>query len=159
MPPSAHAEKAKLCQSFGADCVLNYKTDDVPAGIKKFTADKGVNVWYETQREPDFVKTFPLMAQRGRVIVMAGRAAQPIFPMGQFYPRDLSVLGFAMFNASATEQRPAGDDITRWLGEKKLRVHVGKRFPFAEAAAAHRLLEESSLQKAGTLTGKLVLHP
>ncbi len=153
------AEKAKLCQSWGADCVINYKTDDVPAQVKKFTEDKGVNVWYETQREPDFVKTFPLIAPRGRMIVMAGRTAQPIFPLGQFYPRDLSLFGFAMFNASAAEQRPAGDDITRWLAATKLHVHIGKTFKFAEAAAAHRFLEENTLQKAGTLIGKIVLHP
>ncbi len=152
-------EKAKLCQSWGADCVLNYKTDDVPAGIKKLTDDKGVNVWYETQREPDFVKTFPLIAPCGRMVVMAGRTAQPIFPLGQFYPRDLSLFGFAMFNASAADQRPSGDDITRWLAEKKLHVHIGKTFKIAEAAAAHRFLEENTVQKAGTLTGKIVLHP
>jgi NADPH:quinone reductase len=152
-------EKTKLCQSWGADCVVNYKTDDVPAQVKKFTDDKGVNVWFETQRDPDFVKTFPLIAPRGRMIVMAGRAAQPIFPLGQFYPRDLSLFGFAMFNASAADQRPAGEEITRWLAAKKLHVHVGKTFKFAEAAAAHRFLEENTLQKAGTLTGKIVLHP
>src|SRR5262249_5592895 len=43
-------EKAGLCRRWGADCVLNYKTDDIPARIKEFTAGKGVNVWYETQR-------------------------------------------------------------------------------------------------------------
>ena len=42
------ADKAKLCQSWGADRVLNYKTDDVAAGIKEFTKGKGLNVWYET---------------------------------------------------------------------------------------------------------------
>src|SRR2546426_976156 len=45
-------EKAKLCESWGVDCVLNYKTDDVPARIAEFTSKQGVNVWYETQREP-----------------------------------------------------------------------------------------------------------
>src|SRR5207253_1799155 len=50
-------DKAALCQSWGADCVLNYKTDDVPAGVKEFTKGQGVSVWYETQREPDFIKT------------------------------------------------------------------------------------------------------
>lgn len=152
-------EKANLCQGYGCDRVINYKTDDVPAEIKNFTGEKGVNVWFETQREPDFSKTFPLLAVRGRMIVMAGRVAQPIFPVGQFYTRDLSLIGFAMFNASAAEQRACGDDICRWLGEKKLRAHVGKTFKFAEAAAAHRFLEENTLQKAGTLTGKVVLHP
>src|ERR1051325_2966073 len=66
-------EKAKLCKSWGVDCVLNYKTDDIPARVKDFTAGKGVDVWYETQREPDFEKMIPLMKPRGRMIVMAGR--------------------------------------------------------------------------------------
>ena len=45
--------------------------------MQEFTQGKGVNVWYETQREPDFLKTIPLLARRGRMIVMAGRQAQP----------------------------------------------------------------------------------
>src|SRR5262245_55934663 len=44
-------EKAEVCRRWGADCVLNYKTDDVPARVREFTQDRGVHVWYETQRE------------------------------------------------------------------------------------------------------------
>ncbi len=152
-------EKAKLCRSWGVDCVLNYKTDDIAAGIKQFTQGQGVNVWYETQREPDFIKSIDLMARRGRMIVMAGRQAQPTFPVGPFYVKDLSLHGFAMFNATPDEQRVCADDINRWLEAKKLHVPIGKTFKFAEAAAAHRFLEDNTLQKAGTLVGKVVLHP
>jgi NADPH:quinone reductase len=91
--------------------------------------------------------------------VMAGRQAQPTFPVGPFYVKDLSLFGFAMFNASTDEQRVCADDINRWLSEKKLHVPIGKTFNIADAAAAHRFLEENTLQKAGTLTGKVVLHP
>lgn len=150
-------EKAKLCQSWGADRVLNYKTDDVAAGIKDFTKGQGLNVFYETQREPDFIKMVELMARRGRMIVMAGRQAQPTFPVGPFYVKDLSLHGFAMFNASPEEQRACADDINRWLTEKKLHVHIGKTFPLAETAAAHQFLEDNTLKKAGTLTGKVVV--
>ena len=150
-------EKAKLCQSWGADRVLNYKSDDVAAGIKDFTKDQGLNVWYETQREPDFVKMVDLMARRGRMIVMAGRQAQPTFPVGPFYVKDLALHGFAMFNASPDEQRACANDINRWLAEKKLRAHIGKTFPLAETAAAHQFLEDNTLRKAGTLTGKVVV--
>jgi NADPH2:quinone reductase len=153
------AEKAELCKKWGADCVLNYKTDDVPAGIRAFTKDRGVNVWYETQREPDFQRTLPLMAMRGRIIIMAGRASQPVFPIGQFYTRDMSLYGFAMFNATPQEQRRCAEDINRWLAEDKLRVIIGRRFRFSEAAEAHRLQEENTLHKAGNLTGKIVLTP
>jgi len=152
-------EKAALCRRWGADLVLNYKTDDVPARVREFTSGQGVNVWYETQREPDFARTVDLMARRGRMIVIAGRQAQPVFPVGPFYTRDLSLHGFAIFNASPDEQRACADDINRWLQQKKLRPVIGRTFPLAEAAAAHRLQEESSSQKSGALTGKIVLHP
>lgn len=153
------AEKAMLCQSWGADRVLNYKTDDVAAGIKDFTKGQGLNVFYETQREPDFVKMVDLMARRGRMIVMAGRQAQPTFPVGPFYVRDLSLHGFAMFNATPEEQRACANDINRWLAEKKLHAVIGKTFPLAQTAAAHQFLEDNTLRKAGTLTGKVVILP
>jgi NADPH2:quinone reductase len=153
------AEKAALCRTWGADRVINYKTEDVAAAVREFTQGQGVNVWYETQREPDFLRTVDLIARRGRMVVMAGRQAQPVFPVGPFYVKDLSLFGFAMFNATAQEQRPCAEEINRWLGEKKLHALIGRTFPLAEAAAAHRLQEENTLQKAGTLSGKIVLLP
>jgi NADPH2:quinone reductase len=153
------AEKAALCQSWGADCVINYKTEDVPAAVKKFTCGLGVQVWYETQREPDFMRTVDLMAPRGRIIIMAGRQAQPIFPVGPFYVKGLTLHGFAMFYATPEEQRRCSVDINQWLAEKKLHVVIGKTFPLAEAAAAHQLQEDNTISKAGTLSGKIVLRP
>jgi NADPH2:quinone reductase len=153
------AEKAEVCRSWGADRVLNYKTDDVPAAVRDFTGGKGVQVWYETLREPDFARTLPLLSKRGRMVIMAGRQAQPVFPVGPFYTQDMSLFGFALFNATPEEQRVCATDINRWLAEKKLRPLIGKTFPLADTAAAHRLLEENTLGKAGTLSGKIVIVP
>jgi NADPH2:quinone reductase len=153
------AEKAAVCQSWGADYVINYKTENVPAAVKKFTEGKGVQVWYETQREPDFIRTVDLMAPRGRIIIIAGRQAQPVFPVGPFYVKGLVLLGFAMFIATPEEQRRASEDINRWLAGKKLHILIGKTFPLSQAAAAHRLQEENTLNKSGTLSGKIVLTP
>jgi NADPH2:quinone reductase len=153
-------EKAALCTSWGADAVVNYrKKEDVDAAITKVTGGKGVHVWYETQREADFLRTVPMLAAWGRMVIMAGRQAQPIFPVGPFYVKGCSLYGFAMFNVPADEQRKCADDINRWLAEKKLQVPIGKTLKFSEAAAAHRLQEDNTLQKAGTLTGKIVLVP
>src|SRR5262249_40627548 len=91
-------EKAPMCKRWGAEFGLNYKTDDVVAGVRDFTKGNGVNIWFETQREPNFTRTIDLLAKRGRMIVMAGRQAQPTFPVGPFYVKDLSLFGFAMFN-------------------------------------------------------------
>jgi NADPH2:quinone reductase len=153
------AEKAALCRSWGADLVLNYKSDDVPGGVRAFTGGQGVQVWFETQRQPSFLDTVELLARRGRMIIIAGRQARPVFPVGPFYVKDLSLFGFAMFNASADEQRRCAEDISRWLAEKKLRPPVGRTFPLTETAAAHQLLEDNTLHGAGNLTGKVVVLP
>jgi NADPH2:quinone reductase len=153
------SEKAALCKSWGADGVFNYKIDDIPKSVREATQGKGVQVWYETQRDPDLVRTVDLMARRGRIVLIAGRQAQPVFPVGPFYTRDLALFGFAMFNATPDEQRRCAEDINRWLAEKKLHAHIGRTFRLPEAAAAHRFLEENTLHKAGTLTGKILVVP
>src|SRR5262249_18726021 len=75
----------------GAAGGRNYKPAAAPAGVKDFTGGQGVQVWYETQREPDFVRTVGLLARRGRMVIMAGRQAQPVFPVGPFYTKDLAL--------------------------------------------------------------------
>jgi NADPH2:quinone reductase len=152
-------DKARLVAEWGADVALNYKTDDVPAGVRQATGGRGVDVWFETLREPDLVRTVDLMAQRGRIVVIAGRQAKPVFPVGPFYVKGLSLFGFAMFNATAAEQRRCADDLNRWLAEGKLRPPIGKVFPLAEAAQAHRCLEENTLHGSGTLVGKVLVTP
>ena len=95
----------------------------------------------------------------GRMVIMAGRQAQPVFPVGPFYTKDLSLFGFAMFNASPDEQRACADQINAWLVQGRLRPLIGRTFSLAEAAAAHQLQEDNTIKKAGTLVGKIVLVP
>lgn len=149
-------ERVEFCKSIGADLALNYKTDDIPARLREF-ANEGLDVWYETQREPNLEVSIPLLAKRGRMILMAGRAAKPVLPLGAFYPRNCSILGFAMFNCTHDEQRACSEDINRWVEAGLLKPHVGKVFPLAEAAEAQRFLEQNTLERAGTLSGKVVL--
>ncbi len=88
---------------------------------------------------------------------MAGRTARPPLPLGDFYPRDCALLGFAMFNASASEQQRCADDIHQWAESGRLKPLVGRVFPLDQAADAERLLEQNTLGGAGTLTGKVVI--
>jgi NADPH2:quinone reductase len=152
------AEKVAACLALGADRAVNYKTDDVDAAIREF-APLGVNVWWESLREPNFERVAPLLAMRGRMVLMAGREARPVFPVGPFYVKDCSLHGFAMFNASPDEQRAAAADINRWLAGGQLKPKIDRVLPLAETAEAHRLQEENTLHKAGTLAGKIVLEP
>ncbi len=151
-------EKVRICQELGADRVINYKTEDVDAAVKAF-APGGLDVWWETLREPNFERVIPLLAMRGRMVVMAGRDARPSFPVGPFYVKDCSLHGFAMFNATPREQRVAAEDMNRWMAEGKLKARVDRVLPLAETAQAHRLQEASTIGKSGALAGKIVLRP
>jgi NADPH2:quinone reductase len=153
-------EKKTLCESWGADCVVNYRDENLDDQIRDFAeANGGLHVWFETQREPTPDRTVGLMSQRGRIIFMAGRTARPEFPVGPFYVKDLRLHGFAMFNATADEQRASADAINELATKGGWNPQIGKTFPLAEAAAAHQLQEDNTLGGSGTLTGKIVLTP
>jgi len=151
-------QKVAECRQLGADRAINYKTEDVDAAIREF-APAGVNVWWETLREPNFERTIPLLSARGRMVIMAGRDARPVFPVGPFYVKDCRLFGFAMFNSPAAEQQQAAAQINDWLSTGKLKARVDRVLPLSQAAAAHALQEANTLHKAGTLAGKIVLRP
>ncbi|RCS40572.1 NADPH:quinone reductase [Bremerella cremea] len=151
-------EKAELCQELGADHVFNYKTQNVAEEVLKICPN-GVNVIWETIREPDFDFLVSIAAERCRMVLMAGRDARPAFPVGPFYVKECSLHGFVMFKATPEEMAVCGEDISRWLAEGKLKPQIGKELPLSEAAAAHQLQEDNTLRQAGTLAGKIVVKP
>jgi NADPH2:quinone reductase len=151
-------QKANICRELGADLVINYRSEDVDARIREF-APQGVNVWWESLREPSFERTVPLLSMRGRMIVMAGRDARPPLPVGPFYVKDCSLHGFAVFNATPRELRAAALDIYEWTKAGKLKPRIDRVMPLAQTAEAHRIQEESTVHKKGTLAGKIVLKP
>lgn len=152
--------KQQAAKDLGADVALNYRTGQIADQIASAVSETGpINVWFETLRTPDPDVTIPLLAKRGRYVLMAGRDARPEFPVGPFYVNDLRAVGFAMFNASSDEQEQCAADINSFLADGRMKALIGARFSLADSAAAHQLQEDNTLNAAGTLTGKIVLHP
>jgi NADPH2:quinone reductase len=153
-------QKAAYCQSLGADLVLDYRSHTLDEQIRQYAAAfHGINIWFETQREPTLDRTIAMMAPRGRILLMAGRQAQPQFTLGPFYTRDLSILGFAMFNASPDDQRECATAINELYARGGWHPAVGLTLPMSQTAAAHQMQQDNTLDKQGTLAGKIVLIP
>lgn len=152
-------EKKSLCESLGADLVLTYRDASLDDRLRAEAEANGIDVWFETQREPTPDRTVELMSKRGRIIFMAGRTARPEFPVGPFYVKDLRLFGFAMFNASADEQRVCANAINELFGNGGWSPQIGRKFPLSEAAAAHQLQEDNTLGGQGTLSGKIIVTP
>ena len=152
------AEKVATATDLGAEHVLNYRDVDVTEALQELTARIGrINLWFETLRNPNPDATLPLLAKRGRYVLMAGRDARPEFPVGAFYVNDLRAIGFAMFNASAEEQQQSAAEINQLLAAQTLKPLIGARYSLSEAAKAHQLQEDNTLNGAGTLSGKIVV--
>ncbi len=150
-------EKAQVALSLGAEKAILFG-GNIYEEIRAHSGGKGVDVWIETQREPDFMNIVPTMASRGRIVVLAGRTAQPLFPVGPFYVKGLTLKGFAMFNATPTEQANCAADITKWLLNGSIKCPVGKIFSLGETVLAHKFLEENTLGFKGNLTGKVLIR-
>jgi len=151
-------ERAAACLELGADAAINYKTKDIAVAVEAFSPS-GVDVYWETIREPNFEAIVSYLAERGRIVLMAGRDARPPFPVGPFYVKGCSLHGFVMFKATAEELQRCAEDINRWLVEGQLKPKIDRVMPLSQAAAAHKLQEENTLNQAGTLAGKIVLKP
>ena len=151
-------EKAVRCRELGADTVINYKTEDELKAILK-AAPQGVDVFWETLREPNIEGIVSVMKERGRIVIMAGRDARPEFPVGPFYVKCLQLFGFVMFKASADELRACANDINEWLADGSLKAQISHTLPLSEAATAHQLQEDNTLGKEGSIAGKLILIP
>lgn len=151
------AEKAARCRELGADVVIEYQRENLAESLLR-AAPNGIDVFWETLRDPDFDFSIGALAPNGRMVLMAGRDARPAFPVGPFYVKGCSLHGFAMFKATPEQQKLAAVDINHWMSSGKLHAQIDRVMPLEDAAEAHRLQESNTLAKSGVLQGKLVLQ-
>jgi NADPH2:quinone reductase len=152
------AEKQARVRELGADEVLDYRDPEIVSRAQAVAAH-GVNVYWETQREPDFDRAVAILGEGGRMVLMAGRDARPAFPVGPFYVKGCTLHGFVMFKASHADQAAAATDINRWLAAGRLRVPIDRVLPLAQTAEAHALQESATVTGSGGLMGKIVVEP
>ncbi len=153
---AGNASKLAKCHELGADHVINYNESNLSEGLR-IAAPNGVDVFWETLREPDFDLAVTTMAEKGRLILMAGRDARPAFPVGPFYVKGCSLHGFAMFKAPPQDQQVCASDIQHWVTSNVLKAQIDRILPLSETAQAHRLQEANTIQKQNVLSGKIVL--
>ena len=131
-------EKTDYCYKLGADEVIDYK-EDIKKPLKKF-APQGINIFWNTSRLHDFKISLPLLAPKGRYILMAGSGSEAILPIGALYTNDASIRGFTITNASLRETQQAAKEINALLEKGVLSAKVDTILSLNQTQQAHELM-------------------
>jgi NADPH:quinone reductase-like Zn-dependent oxidoreductase len=130
--------KLALARSLGADEVLNHRTQDVAAEVRRLTGKKGVEVVIEHVGEATWEKSILSLAQRGR-LVTCGATSGPNgrTELRHVFSKQLTLMGSYM--GSKAELLEAASHFFA----RRLRTLVHARLPLAEARRAHEMMEAS----------------
>ncbi|UTW55804.1 NAD(P)H-quinone oxidoreductase [Kordiimonas sp. SCSIO 12610] len=141
-------EKVQFCKGLGADCVINYRTQDFVEQVKAFTDGDGVNVVLDMVGGDYIPKNIDLLAPDGRHVSIAFLGGPQVeLNMLPVMLKRLTLTGSTLrardngFKGDIASALKAHVWSLMEKGEAKPIIH--STFPLSEASKAHALMEES----------------
>jgi NADPH:quinone reductase len=150
-------EKAALARAHGCDHVVVYTREDVPKRVRELTGGAGVPVVYDAVGKATFEGSLDSLAPLG-LMVSFGNAS------GAVPPFDIAVLSrkgslfltrptVFTYIAKREDLERGATELFDLVRAGKLKVEIGRTWPLAAAADAHRALQ------ARETTGSVILIP
>jgi NADPH:quinone reductase len=140
----------KLAREQGAHEVFDHRASERFEQIMQVTGERGVDLILEMLANVNLGKDLTVLAKGGRVVVIGSRGTVEINPRDTMQ-RDTDIRGMALANTSLAELTSIHAALVAGLENGSLRPVIGKEFPIAEAAQAHRAVIEPGAM------GKIVL--
>lgn len=155
---AATEAKCLACRALGADHAINYRDQDFVEETLRFTQNRGVDVILDMVGGEYVARDVACMAVDGRIALIGiqGGERKAQIDLMPVLTRRLTLAGSTLRAQSAAAKGRLVAAMRRevWpmFASKKLRPVIHARFPLAEAAKAHALMEQ------GTHIGKIVLE-
>lgn len=147
-------EKAERVRAGGAHHVIDYRREDVAARVRELTDGQGVHHVVEVDFGGNIASTLASIAMNGSLAYYATKGAPtPVVPAGAAMGLNLMIHGVYLPVSPHQARKRAQQDITRWIGTGERILSVAGRFPLADCAGAHELVE------AGGKVGTAVVEP
>ena len=148
------AGKAAQARELGADVAIDSTTESFVAAAK---AHAGVDVALDMVGASVFADTLEALNPGGRIVYIASQAGATLeVPIPLLMRKQAIITGSTLRPRNADEKARLAAEVERvvwpWIAQGKVRVLIDQCFPLAEAAAAHRYLEQ------GSHLGKVVLE-
>ena len=138
-------DKLARLREFGASHGINYKTSTIADAVAKAIGPDGVQLVVDSVGGKTLQESVGCLAYRGKIVNfgVAGRDLQAFNPM-PLWGRNGALIGMSLMTSlrydHARTYKVIADCLAR-VHEGALRVVVDKKFPLAEAAAAHAYIE------------------
>ncbi|MGA1285564.1 MAG: zinc-dependent alcohol dehydrogenase family protein [Prochlorothrix sp.] len=149
--------KAAFVKSLGAELPILYPTTDFVQAARTWTDGKGVHLAFDTVGGALLEQTFGAVRVYGDIVTIL--APDPATNWKVARDRNLrlslELMLTPLLQESIEDQKHQArllEDCTRWFEQGLLKINLTHTFPLAEAAAAHRLLEQ------GGMVGKIALE-
>jgi NADPH2:quinone reductase len=144
--------KTALVKEYGADEVINYESSDFAAETLRLTSGRGADLILDAVGKPTFEPGLKCLAPFGHLLLY-GRAGGPPDPLNvlRLFGKSAKVSGFVLPVVVGMPElmREGIEKSFALMRDKKLKLVIGKSFPLAQAAEAHRFLQ--SRQSVGKL--------
>ncbi len=148
-------DKMRIAREAGADAVVDARAPDLRERIKELTAGRGVDVVYDPVGGEAFAAAMRATAPGGRLLIVGFASGEvPQIPANILLVKNLSAIGFywgAHKTLAPAQMAASFEELLDWLAAGRLRPHVSRTYPLADAAAALKEL------RARKTTGKVVL--
>lgn len=150
-------EKAKLARAHGCDHIIVYTRENFTKRVRELTGGAGVPVVYDSVGKDTFQGSLDCLSPAGLMVSFGNASgAVPPFDIAQLAAKgSLFLTRPTMFSYTARREdlESGARALFQVVQSGKLKVGVGRTYPLAEAAQAHRDLESRKT------TGSLVLLP
>jgi len=138
-------QKAQAAKEAGADHLILYTQQDWVAETKRLTGGIGAHLIIDGVGKTTFTGDLEAAAVRGNIVLYgaASGSADPFAP-NILQRRSLTVSGGMLGNYTLTREEllHRAKDLMDGISEGWLKLNIHQTLPLAEAAAAHRLLED-----------------
>jgi NADPH:quinone reductase-like Zn-dependent oxidoreductase len=158
---TAGPAKQEYLRKIGVDHAIDYEKSDFVEVVRKFAAD-GIEMVMDPIGGKSFARSAKCLGSTGRLVVYgfsaaAGpdgkkslvRGAVALAQTPRFHPLKMMSQNVAVIGVNLGRLQSRGalvraelDELFRMYGAGKIKPLVGKTFPLAEAAAAHRYIHD-----------------